>query len=54
VYDRWGGVVYESRSPTPAWDGSGASAGVYTYKILVENTLTGEHIERFGDVVLVR
>ncbi|RMG85788.1 MAG: gliding motility-associated C-terminal domain-containing protein, partial [Bacteroidetes bacterium] len=39
VYDRWGGVVYESRSPTPAWDGSGASAGVYTYKISVENTL---------------
>ncbi len=59
IYDRWGGVVYESLEPPFAWDGNDrhgrpALSGVYVYLFRYVNTLSGEEEMRNGELVLLR
>src|SRR5690606_4766672 len=58
IYDRWGTLVFESRSKESGWDGYDRNgrllpAGVYVYKIVVR-TSEGENATRAGDVTLIR
>lgn len=56
VFDRWGELVYETRSFVP-WDGTvrgiPAPVGVYAYHIRYRDTLGGAHI-KLGHVSLLR
>ncbi|MBV6654855.1 MAG: PKD domain-containing protein [Mameliella sp.] len=57
VFNRWGGIVYESDNPDEGWDGrfngKDAPIEVYFYQAFVE-TPNGEVVELNGDVTLVR
>jgi|GEM_PF-545757 len=56
VYDRWGGLVFTSRSNGLGWDGGDAQPGVYIWLLNAEVTYCGHTftIERSGDVTLVK
>ena len=55
VYDRWGGLRYDGKGGAAAWSpGDGLAQGVYVYRFVYRNTLTGEVGSLSGDVVLVR
>ncbi len=59
IYDRWGGMVYESLEPPFAWDGNDhhghpAPSAVYVYLFRYVNTLSGEEEMRNGELVLLR
>ena len=57
VFDRWGGVIFESRNAEYGWDGmiNGkiASAGLYTYRILYKFEKTPLKTD-WGHLVLLR
>ncbi len=54
VYDRWGGLRYESQNANAQWDGKDAETGVYVYVFEVQNTRLGT-VELFkGEVNLLR
>ena len=56
VYNRWGGLVYESDDIQSGWDGKqngqNAAGGVYVYAVTIEENGTEKTIS--GEVVLVR
>ena len=53
IYDRWGKLVFSSRDPNEAWDGNGASEGVYNYiAILTDITQTPHQFK--GSILLMR
>ena len=61
IYDRWGGVVFESKSLSQPWDGRAqgtstmAENGVYVWKIVAhDNTDDAEGHEYNGTVTLIR
>lgn len=57
IYDRWGGLVYQSTNGNAAWDGTvqgtRAKPAVYTYVVTVQ-WLDGRVTRHEGDVTLVR
>jgi gliding motility-associated-like protein len=57
VYDRWGGLVYESENNEAAWDGKAngkpIGSGVFVYFIQIQLP-NGEQIIRKGDLTLLR
>ena len=53
VYDRWGGLRYESTDPTEGWTGDDAAVGTYIY-VLVYTGATGNIRQERGVVHLVR
>lgn len=58
ILNRWGGLMYESSGPNPAWNGetpSGAEAneGTYFYKYLITG-IDGSTLEGHGFLQLVR
>lgn len=57
IIDRWGNVLFESRQPELAWDGSHkgkpAAIGVYSY-YLQYRSLNNSTVERYGVISLVR
>ncbi len=52
VFDRWGGLLYETDNPAAQWDGSAKGeslpVGIYLYTVEVDGEL------RAGDVALIR
>ena len=57
IYDRWGGVQFESSTTDPRWNGKFGNrpvpTGVYVYQFDYRNTLTGEMQQETGTVVVV-
>ena len=53
VYDRWGGLRFESNDPTEGWTGEDAPGGSYLY-VLVYTGATGNISQERGVVHLVR
>lgn len=57
VFDRWGNLIFETRDPTEAWDGTfrgkPCEAGVYAYTLKMEIRTCQQRMLR-GDVTLVR
>ena len=57
VYDRWGGLIFRSRDPGEAWDGthkkSHCPEGVYVWKFFGE-LKDGNAVEKQGTVTLIR
>ncbi|MCC6280186.1 MAG: gliding motility-associated C-terminal domain-containing protein, partial [Saprospiraceae bacterium] len=61
IFDRWGGLLFETTDPARGWDGVAkgkpAQPGVYVYYVkIILNNKKGEPEERIvsGDVVLIR
>jgi gliding motility-associated-like protein len=59
IYDRWGGLVYESRAADAYWDGRGrdgepATAGVYVGLVRYRHRVSGEEGMEQGEVLLMR
>jgi gliding motility-associated-like protein len=58
VYNRWGGIVWESHNPISTWDGTYDGKhvldGVYTWLIRFELLNTNEKREIHGYVTLLR
>ena len=54
VYDRWGGLLFSSQSPSFAWDGGDAAGGLYVYRFRYFNTPALQEEEVSGQVVLLR
>ena len=56
VFDRWGALVYESRTSDAGWDGTfngqEMQSGVYVYLIVVRKSTGLEQLS--GDVLLLR
>jgi len=57
IYDRWGGLVYESDARAPVWDGKSAGekvpSGVYAFRLQLE-WLDGRRTEESGELYLLR
>lgn len=58
VYNRWGGLVYESKDWTKPWDGTikGAAqpAANYVWTLTYRDLVTGRDVSRKGSFVLIR
>ncbi|MFK7783821.1 MAG: T9SS type B sorting domain-containing protein [Crocinitomicaceae bacterium] len=58
IFDRWGGLVWESHDLSVGWDGtfngSYAQNGTYVWKMHLKNPYTGEREEHTGHVNLLR
>ena len=61
IFDRWGGVVFETDSPYEPWTGTYKNNGgdvmkdgVYAWKLKVQDINTGLNRELFGHVTLVK
>lgn len=60
VFDRWGERIFTADSYTSSWDGtvrgSGVPAepGVFVWRVLTRNAITGERVEYKGHVTLLR
>jgi gliding motility-associated-like protein len=58
VYNRWGGLVYESKDWTKPWDGTikGAQqpASNYVWTLSYRDLVTGRDVNRKGSFVLIR
>lgn len=57
IFDRWGGIVFESTDPDEGWDGlvnggMPASTGVYVWRIIYRPVASADLAERFGTVTL--
>ena len=57
VYNRWGGLVYESESNDATWDGKAngepLGSGIFVYFVQIQLP-NGEQIIRKGDIALIR
>jgi gliding motility-associated-like protein len=58
IYNRWGGLVYESRDPAQAWDGrlngKPMPSDVYVYRVVYTQADGIEPTTTYGDITLVR
>lgn len=58
IYNRWGGLVYESKDWTKPWDGTikGAQqpAANYVWTLSYRDLVTGKEVNRKGSFVLIR
>ncbi len=58
VFNRWGGLVFESTDPEKGWDGtrggSQVPAGVYIWRITYRPMHTADLQEKFGTITLQR
>ena len=53
IYDRWGKIVFSSNDPYEAWDGNGASEGVYNYFVILSDLTNFPH-KFTGSILLAR
>lgn len=57
IFDRWGRIVYQTKSVGGSWDGTKngvpAPEGVYTYRVLITG-YDGSVLQRAGTVTLIR
>jgi gliding motility-associated-like protein len=58
IFDRWGNQLFESESPSAAWDGTyrshQAEQAIYTWTIRYLDLKTGEEMVKSGDVMLLK
>ncbi|MEM6964568.1 MAG: PKD domain-containing protein [Bacteroidota bacterium] len=58
IFDRWGGMVYESKDINDRWDGRSdgkkVPSGVYIYYMSFPCHLTGATIRKTGDITIYR
>ena len=54
IYDRWGGLIFESKNSNLFWDGGRASVGVYAYVFEYAAERTGKVEKTYGSVMLIR
>jgi gliding motility-associated-like protein len=58
IYDRWGGILFESHDIGQSWDGSYAGEavpeGVYVWKMEVKSNDDGKTVVRGGSVMVLR
>jgi gliding motility-associated-like protein len=57
IFNRWGELVYDARTPNPAWDGTikGNKQASQSYIWMVEGvSISGEIITRKGTALLIR
>jgi len=60
VFDRWGGIVFATDSPTGQWDGTFKNngnpvmSGDYAWRLRTRNSITGERVEYKGHVTLLK
>jgi gliding motility-associated-like protein len=52
VYDRWGKVLFQTRSLDTGWLGDGTPDGIYFWSIRGVNKLDGEKVKEQGWVML--
>jgi hypothetical protein len=53
IYNRWGEKVWETRSDTEGWDGSGYEGGLYAYVVEYKNAF-GEYKRINGTVLMLK
>jgi len=53
IYDKWGGLVFETSAKEQGWNGSGFNAGVYYYSMKIE-LIDGLELIKTGNVTLIR
>lgn len=53
IYDKWGGLIFESDDKTEGWDGSGYQTGVYYYS-MQSTLIDGMEIQKTGNITLIR
>lgn len=58
VFDRWGAVIYSTRNPNAAWDGTAGGTplpnGVYVFRAYAVDAVKKDRHELFGHVTLFR
>ncbi len=58
VFDRWGAVIYSTRNPNAAWDGTAGGTplpnGVYVFRAYAVDAVNKDRHELFGHVTLFR
>lgn len=58
VFDRWGGILHESRDPWSEWDGAAngkdVPGGVYPWRAYAVDAIKKDRYELFGHVTIVR
>lgn len=58
IYDRWGSLLFQTKSAANGWDGTNRQAkmpvGVYVYIMNFVNIKTKYRFQRSGDIMLVR
>lgn len=58
IYDRWGGVIFQTTDPYEGWDGTAGGEpmpmGVYVFRADVVDALKKDRYELFGHVTLFR
>jgi gliding motility-associated-like protein len=58
VYNRWGGLLFETNDWTKPWDGTSNGtaqpAGNYVWTLTYRDLLTGRNVGRKGSFVLIR
>ena len=57
IYDRWGNLIFESRSSTHGWDGYNKDgklmpSGVYVYKLTIRFS-DSQRTTQVGDVTMI-
>ncbi len=52
IYNRWGEEVFSTQDPAVGWSGAGHQQGTYSYRMYLRTK--EQHIDRIGNVVLVR
>lgn len=58
IFDRWGGLLYQSNDPWAEWDGTASGSevpvGVYAYRAYAVDAIKKDRYELFGHVTIVR
>jgi gliding motility-associated-like protein len=58
IYNRWGGLIYESKDWTKPWDGTNKGlpqeAGNYVWTLTYRDLVTGRDVSRKGSFILMR
>ncbi|MCE2497147.1 MAG: gliding motility-associated C-terminal domain-containing protein [Flavobacteriales bacterium] len=56
IYDRWGGLIFESTDPQIGWDGTfdGEELPMGIYPCSIEYTFDGQVFRKAGALTLIR
>lgn len=54
IFDRWGGLIYNTEGADLSWDGHDADVGVYTYILEYIATETSNNEKLYGTIAIVR
>lgn len=59
IFDRWGELLFETRSTTQGWDGRGKNGsilptGAYVWRLIYRPIYTSDKVDRFGVVDLLK